>query len=60
MTESGTPTPSEFPFGSFRLLRDQRLLLDGETPVRLGARAFEILATLVERPGVVVTLVDVR
>ena len=55
MTESGTPTPSEFSFGSFRLLRDQRLLLDGETPVRLGARAFEILATLVERPGVVVT-----
>src|ERR1700722_14764384 len=54
MTESGTPTPSEFSFGSFRLLRDQRLLLDGETPVRLGARAFEILATLVERPGVVV------
>src|ERR1700722_10831600 len=55
MTESGTPTPSEFSFGSFRLLRDQRLLLDGETPVRLGARAFEILAMLVERPGVVVT-----
>jgi hypothetical protein len=42
------------------LLRDQRLLVDGETPVRLGARAFEILATLVERSGVVVTLVDVR
>ena len=55
MTESGTPIPSEFSFGSFRLLRDQRLLLDGETPVRLGARAFEILAMLVERPGVVVT-----
>src|ERR1700734_2406676 len=55
MTESGTPIPSEFSFGSFRLLRDQRLLLDGETPVRLGARAHEILAALLERPGVVVT-----
>lgn len=40
-----------FSFGSFRLLPSQRLLLDGETPVRLGSRALEILITLIERPG---------
>jgi TolB-like protein/cytochrome c-type biogenesis protein CcmH/NrfG len=46
---------SEFTFGSFRLFPDQHLLLDGETPVRLGSRAREILIALVERPSVVVT-----
>ncbi len=40
-----------FSFGSFRLLPSRRLLLDGETPVRLGSRALEILIALVERPG---------
>jgi predicted ATPase/DNA-binding winged helix-turn-helix (wHTH) protein len=55
MTESEAPSPNEFSFGSFRLLRDQRLLLKGDKSVRLGGRAHEILAALVERPGVVVT-----
>src|SRR6185295_2022682 len=41
-------------FGPFRLLPAQRLLLEGETPVRLGSRAFDILAALVERAGEVV------
>jgi predicted ATPase/DNA-binding winged helix-turn-helix (wHTH) protein len=41
-------------FGPFRLLAAQRLLLEGDTPVRLGSRAFEILAALVERAGQVV------
>ena len=41
-------------FGPFRLLAAQRLLLDGEKPVRLGSRAFDILTSLVERPGEVV------
>src|SRR6266852_1436991 len=41
-------------FGSFRLLPSQRLLLEGDQPVRLGSRAFDILATLVERPGEVI------
>src|SRR5277367_691206 len=38
-------------FGSFRLLPSRRLLFDGETPVRLGSRALEILIALIERRG---------
>src|SRR5580704_4411167 len=41
-------------FGPYRLLAAQRLLLEGDTPVRLGSRAFEILAALVGRAGEVV------
>src|SRR5437660_12419025 len=43
-----------FAFGPFRLLAAQRLLLEGDTPVRLGSRAFDILAALVERSGEVI------
>src|SRR5438045_8435968 len=38
-------------FGPSRLLAAERLLLEGDQPVRLGSRAFDILATLLERPG---------
>src|SRR5258708_13914959 len=41
-------------FGPFRLLTERRLLLEGDRPVRLGGRAFDILTALVERPGEVV------
>ena len=41
-------------FGPFRLFVAQRLLLEGDTPVRLGNRAFDILTALVERAGEVV------
>jgi predicted ATPase/DNA-binding winged helix-turn-helix (wHTH) protein len=41
-------------FGPFRLFTDQRLLLEGDRPVRLSGRAFDILAALVERSGEVV------
>src|SRR4029077_10717715 len=41
-------------FGPFSLLTDQRLLLEGDRPVRLGNRAFDILVVLVERAGEVV------
>ena len=41
-------------FGPFRLLPAQRLLLEGDQPVRLGNRAFDILATLLERASEVV------
>ena len=41
-------------FGPYRLLAARRLLLEGDTPVRLGSRAFDILAALIERAGEVV------
>src|ERR1700679_2987598 len=41
-------------FGPFRLFVEQRLLLEGDTPARLGNRAFDILTALVERAGEVV------
>jgi signal transduction histidine kinase len=46
MTEAEAATPNEFSFGSFRLRRDQRLLLKDGKPVRPGGRAHEILAAL--------------
>src|ERR1700734_3918050 len=44
----------EILFGPYRLVVAQRLLLEGEKPVRLGRRAFDILTPLVERAGEVV------
>src|SRR5712671_5575685 len=41
-------------FGPYRLLASQRLLLEGVRAVRLGSRAFDVLAALVERAGEVV------
>src|ERR1700679_550560 len=41
-------------FGPYRLLAARRLLLEGDKPVRLGGRAFDILLALVERAGEVV------
>jgi DNA-binding winged helix-turn-helix (wHTH) protein len=41
-------------FGPFRLLAGQRLLLEGDRPVRIGSRAFDVLAALVQRAGEVV------
>ncbi len=42
-------------FGPFHLLLTQRLLLEGEKPLRLGSRALDILIALVERPGELVS-----
>jgi predicted ATPase/DNA-binding winged helix-turn-helix (wHTH) protein len=42
-------------FGPFSFHPARHLLLEGETVVRLGSRALEILAALVERPGELVT-----
>src|SRR5215813_8719563 len=42
-------------FGPFRLFPAQQLLLEGETPVRIGTRALEILNVLVERAGELVS-----
>src|ERR1700692_3831349 len=53
--ESQPPTLGRaFLFHSFELFPEQRLLLEGDKPVRLGSRAFDILAALVERAGQVV------
>jgi predicted ATPase/DNA-binding winged helix-turn-helix (wHTH) protein len=38
-------------FGPFRLFPAHKLLLEGDTPVRIGSRAFDILVALVERAG---------
>jgi DNA-binding winged helix-turn-helix (wHTH) protein len=38
-------------FGPFKLLPLQRLLLKGDQQVRLGSRALDVLITLTERPG---------
>ena len=38
-------------FGPIRRFPARRLLLEGEQPVRLGSRAFDILAALVECAG---------
>jgi predicted ATPase/DNA-binding winged helix-turn-helix (wHTH) protein len=37
--------------GRFRLLSTQRMLMEGERPIRIGSRALDILFALVERPG---------
>ncbi len=41
------PGEHGFAFGCLRLFPRQRLLLEGDKPVRLGNRAFDILAALV-------------
>lgn len=44
-----------FAFGPFVLNPEQQMLIEDETPVTLGGRAFDILTALVEQPGVVVS-----
>ena len=41
-------------FGNFTLLPTQRLLLEGDAPVRVGGRALDLLIVLVEAAGTVV------
>ena len=38
-------------FGPFRLLRTQRLLLEGDKVLRIGSRALDLLIALAEHPG---------
>lgn len=45
----------EYSFRPFRFVPAQQLLLQGDTPLRLGSRALDILAELVERPGELVS-----
>src|SRR6516165_7524333 len=50
-----TTHPRQFAFGPFRLLPTRQLLLEGDSPVRLGARARDLLIALVEQAGEVIT-----
>ncbi|MEJ0024770.1 MAG: winged helix-turn-helix domain-containing protein [Rhizomicrobium sp.] len=45
-------------FGPFRLFPRQRLLAEGNTPLRVGSRALDILIALVERQGEVVSKIE--
>jgi DNA-binding winged helix-turn-helix (wHTH) protein len=47
-------------FGPYRLLPSQRIVLRGNTPLKLGSRAREILVALVERAGEVVDKRDLQ
>lgn len=44
-----------FTFGSFVFMPERQLLLQGERGVRVGCRALDVLAALVEQPGELVT-----
>lgn len=44
-----------YAFGPFRLMPERQALLQGDTPVRIGARAFDLLTAFVERPGELLT-----
>ena len=57
-TEEGDRCAMEtrfFTFGPFVLIPEQQALFRGELPVRMGNRAFDILALLVQRAGKLVT-----
>ena len=47
--------PRAFAFGPFVLIPERQLLLENEASVRIGGRALDILTTLVERPGELVS-----
>jgi predicted ATPase/DNA-binding winged helix-turn-helix (wHTH) protein len=47
-----------FAFGPFVLIPERHSLLHGDTPVRIGGRALDILTALVERPGELVSKRD--
>ena len=49
------PAPKTYVFGPFVLIPNRQLLLRGEVPVRIGGRALDILAALVEHPGELVS-----
>ena len=54
MTRDAT-RPRQFAFGPFRLFPAQQLLLEDDSPVRLGGRARDLLITLLEQAGQVVS-----
>lgn len=55
---AGNPAAPSIAFGPFRLCPRQRVVLEGDRPLRLGSRALDILIALVERPGELVSKRD--
>jgi predicted ATPase/DNA-binding winged helix-turn-helix (wHTH) protein len=53
--EAGLLAARAFTFGPFRLLPDERVLLEGAKPVRLGGRALDILTALVVDAGTLIS-----
>lgn len=51
MRQADCSVRSEIRFDSFRLFPARRLLLDGESPVRIGSRALDLLIALINRRG---------
>jgi hypothetical protein len=51
MRRTDCSVPSEIRFDSFRLFPARRLLLDGDSPVRIGSRALDLLIALINRRG---------
>lgn len=56
--EHAEQAPRTFAFGPFTLIPKRQLLLKSGAPVRIGSRALDILTTLVECPGEVVSKRD--
>ena len=52
---SAPETPTAIAFGRFRVLPHRRELLADSQPVELGGRAFDVLTTLIEARGAVVS-----
>lgn len=44
-----------FAFGSFQLFPERQLLMRGNSAIRIGCRALDLLTALVERPGKLIT-----
>ena len=55
MRQADCSARSEIRFDSFRLFPARRLLLDGDTPVRIGSRALDLLIALINRHGELVS-----
>jgi predicted ATPase/DNA-binding winged helix-turn-helix (wHTH) protein len=51
MDASDCPRATVYCFGEYRFIPDRQLLLHGDVPVRVGARALELLHAFVQRPG---------
>ncbi|MFC6522822.1 ATP-binding protein [Undibacterium arcticum] len=58
MSPACHPVDDAIAFGPFHLFPEQQLLLEAGKPVRLGSRALEILVALVERPGEIVSKME--